>query len=160
MSSCWNNSSDILRGIKMILFVICEAPAPLCYPVRTQNPPRGLQKPAPCDWSMSKFSQSKTTCFVLVFCYWLDFYIDQSQGAGFWRPRGGLYVLAGYRWKLKCMLTNSASFCIDGLLLRYEKWARRVWRGLQFTDFTICGFKERHSSTGEFVKSRCHDIKK
>jgi len=58
------------------------------------------------------------------------------------------------------MLTNSASFCIDGLLLRYEKWARRVWRGLQFTDFTICGFKERHSSTGDFVKSRCHDIKK
>ena len=43
----------------------------LVYPLRTQSPPLGHQKPAPSDWSIRKSSQSKTACFVLLFCYWL-----------------------------------------------------------------------------------------
>ena len=43
--------------------------------------------------STSQWQKSKTKHVVFD---WLDFLIDQSQGAGFWCPRGGLCVRKGY----------------------------------------------------------------
>ena len=46
--------------------------------------------------------------------------------------------------------------CIDGLILLFEmRGARRVWRGVQFTDFfRSVVVKERVSSRVVFVKSQ------
>ena len=65
------------------------------YPLRTQSPPRGLQKPAPFDWSIKQSSQSKTAFGIGFFVIGWCSHIDQSQGTGLKKTRGGLCVLAG-----------------------------------------------------------------